>query len=142
LDNHILAAIGGKVPKKIMIIDDEPDIRIYLMAALEDSGYETCTIEEDEPFHKAVLAKEPDLIILDIMMPQRSGISMYKELRRTAAFNNIPIALISGMSPAKDFMEEEFKRLIDDDTIGPPDGFVEKPVKLPALMELVKQLLK
>jgi twitching motility two-component system response regulator PilH len=88
------------------------------------------------------LAEEPDLIILDIMMPRRSGISMYKELRRTAAFNNIPIALISGMSPAKDFMEEEFKRLIDDDTIGPPDGFVEKPVKLPALMELVKQLLE
>lgn len=61
------------MPKKIMIIDDEPDIRIYLMTALEDNGYETCTIEEGEPFHKAVLAKEPDLIVLDIMMPQRSG---------------------------------------------------------------------
>ena len=86
--------------KKIMIIDDESDIRIYLMTALEDNGYETCTIEEDEPFHKAVLAKDPDLIILDIMMPQRSGISMYKELQTTAAFRNIPIALISGMSEA------------------------------------------
>jgi len=125
-----------------MIIDDEPDIRIYLMAALEDNGYETCTIEKDEPFHKAVLAKEPDLIILDIMMPRRSGISMYKELRTTAAFRNIPIALISGMSEAKDFMEEGFEKLIDDNTIPPPDGFVEKPVKLPALMELVEQLLE
>jgi CheY-like chemotaxis protein len=130
------------MPKKIMIIDDEPDIRIRLMAALEDNGYETCTIEENEPFHNAVLAKEPDSIALDIMMPQRSGISMYKELRTTAAFKNIPIALISGMSPAKDFMEEEFKKLIDDDTIPPPDGFIEKPVKLPALMELVEKLLE
>jgi len=130
------------VPKKIMIIDDEPDIRIYLMAALEDNGYETCTIEDNEPILKAVLAKEPDLIILDIMMPQRSGISMYKELRRTAALKNIPIALISGMSEAKDFMEEGFEKLIDDHTISPPDGFVEKPVKLPALMELVEQLLE
>ncbi len=80
-----------------MIIDDEADIRLYLMTALEDNGYETCTIEENEPIHKAVSAKEPDLIVLDIMMPQRSGISMYKELRATAAFKNIPIALISGM---------------------------------------------
>ena len=130
------------MPVKIMIIDDEADIRLYLMTALEDNGYETCTIEENEPIHKAVSAKEPDLIVLDIMMPQRSGISMYKELRATAAFNNIPIALISGMSPAKDFMEEEFKKLIDDDTIPPPDGFIEKPVKLPALMELIEQLLE
>ena len=130
------------MPKKIMLIDDEPDIRIYLMTALEDSGYETCTIEENEPFQKAVLAKEPDLIVLDIMMPQRSGISMYKELRRTAALKNIPIALISGLSEAKDFMEEGFEKLINDNTIPPPDGFVEKPVKLPALMELVKQLLE
>jgi len=130
------------VPKKIMIIDDEPDIRIYLMTALEDRGYETCTIEDNEPILKAVLAKEPDLIVLDIMMPQRSGISMYKELRRTVALKNIPIALISGMSEAKDFMEEGFEKLINDNTIPPPDGFVEKPVKLPALMELVKQLLE
>jgi hypothetical protein len=46
------------------------------------------------------------------------------------------------MSEAKDFMEEGFEKLIDDNTIPPPDGFVEKPVKLPALMELVEQLLK
>ncbi len=39
-------------------------------------------------------------------------------------------------------MEEEFKKLIDDDTIPPPDGFIEKPVKLPALMELIEQLLE
>ncbi len=130
------------MPKRIMVIDDEPDIRIYLMAALEDNGYETCTIEEDEPIHKAVLAKEPDLIVLDIMMPKRSGISIYEELRRTASFKNIPIALISAMSSEKDFMEEEFKELIDNDTIALPEGFIEKPIKLPALMELVEQLLE
>ena len=130
------------MPKKIMVIDDEPDIRLYLMAALEDRGYETCTIEENEPIHKAVSAKEPDLIVLDIMMPRRSDISMDKELRRRAAFKNIPIALISGMSPAKDFMEEEFKELIDNDTIAPPEGFIEKPIKLPTFMELVENLLE
>lgn len=130
------------MPKTIMVIDDEPDILLYLMAALEDRGYYTCTIEENEPIHKAVLAKKPDLIVLDIMMPRRSGISMYKELRRTATSKNIPIALISGMSSAKDFLGDEFKELIDNDTIGPPEGFIEKPVKLPALMELVEQLLE
>jgi len=130
------------VPKKIMVIDDEPDILIYLMTALEDNGYETCTIEENESIRKAVLDKKPDLIVLDIMMPRRSGISMYKELRTISAFKNIPIALISGMSQAKDFMEEGLKKLIGDDTIPPPDGFIEKPIRLPALMKIVEQLLE
>ena len=129
------------VPKKIMVIDDEPDIRIYLMTALGDRGYETCTIEENDPIDKAVLANKPDLIVLDIMMPRRSGISIYKELRRTEALKNIPIALISGMSPVNNFMEEINKK-IDNGTISPPDGFIEKPVKLPAFMELVKKLLE
>ena len=129
------------MPKKIMVIDDEPDIRIYLMTALEDCGYETCTIEENDPIHKAVLANKPDLIVLDIMMPRRSGISIYKELRRTETLKSIPIALISGMSPVSKFMEEA-KINIDNDTIDPPDGFIEKPVKLPAFMKLVEQLLE
>lgn len=128
------------MPKRIMIIDDEPDIRTYLMTALEDRGYETCTMEENEPIQKAVLANKPDLIVLDIMMPRRSGISIYKELRGKEEFKNIPIALISGISPVKDFMDE-LNEMIDNDTILPPDGFIEKPVKLPAFIELVEKLL-
>ena len=127
--------------KKIMVIDDEPDIRIYLMTALEDSGYETCTIEENDPIQRAVQSNKPDLIVLDIMMPRRSGISIYNELRSTETLKNIPVALISGMSPANNFMEE-IKKNNNNYTIAPPDGFIEKPVKLPDFMKLVGQLLE
>ena len=112
------------------------------MAALEDNGYETCTTEESERVLDAILEKKPDLIIIDIMMPRRSGISIYKELRASDAFKTIPIALLSGMSQAKDFIKNDLEKLIDDGTIPPPDGFIEKPVKLPALVKLVKRLLK
>ena len=128
--------------KKIMIIDDEPDIRAYLMAALEDNGYQTCTMQESEPVLDTVMAHNPDLIILDIMMPRRSGISIYKELRASVQFEKIPIALISAISPAKDLMEGGFRKLIDDSTIPLPDGFIEKPVKLTTLMKLVEKLLE
>lgn len=127
--------------KKIMIVDDEPDIRTYLMAALEDEGYTTCTMDESDPLDKIVMSEKPDLIILDIMMPQRSGISIYKELKTSGLFKDIPVILITGMTPEKDFMEEGYKELIGDTSISLPDGFIEKPIQLPKLMELVDNLL-
>ncbi len=125
---------------KIMIIDDEPDILDYLMAALEDSGYDTCTVQEDESVDEAIQSCNPDLIILDIMMPRRSGVSIYKELRSTPEFRMIPIAIISGMMPEKDF-KKGFENLVNDHTISLPDGFIEKPIQLMELLGLIKKLL-
>ena len=125
---------------KIMVIDDEPDIRMYLMAALEDNGYQACDVGEGKSILDAVKEETPDLIILDIMMPRRSGVSVYKEFRTTETFKDIPVVIISGMLVAKDSIEEEFKKLIGDETIPLPNGFVEKPIKLPALLGLVEKL--
>ena len=127
--------------KKIMIIDDEPDICIYLMTILEDNGYETCTVEDNDKISEGILEEKPDLIILDIMMPQRSGISIYKELKSKEMFVKIPVALISGMVPEKDFIEKEFAKLVNDQEIPSPDGYIEKPVQVDELIELVKKLV-
>jgi CheY-like chemotaxis protein len=128
--------------KKIMVIDDEPDIRAYLMAALEDCDYETCTMEDNESTLDAISREKPDLIILDIMMPRRSGVSIYLELRTSLAFKDIPIIVISGISHVKDFMKEGLEQLIEEEAVPTPNGFVEKPIKLPVLMELVEESLK
>lgn len=125
-----------------MIIDDEPDIRTYLMAILEDNGFSVCTVLDNTEVKKGVLSEKPDLIILDIMMPQRSGISIYKELRTCSALNAIPVALISGMMPEKDFIEKEFPALVDDKSVSPPDGYIEKPVQVEKLVALVTQLVE
>ncbi len=126
--------------KKIMVIDDEMDIRIYLMAALEDRGYDTCTVEENEAVVDVVRKEKPDLIVLDIMMPTRSGISIYKDLRTHQDTLQIPIALISGLETSKDMLTDELIDLIDEKIIEPPDGFIEKPVRLNDFLNLVAQL--
>jgi CheY-like chemotaxis protein len=130
------------MPKKVMVIDDEQDIQMYLMAALEDEGYETCSTEPGASVESVLDAEKPDLIVLDIMMPRRSGISIYKRMRATSAYRHIPIMLISGMSNTKDFMPDGFRELVQDDDIPLPDAFVEKPVKIPSFLEVVGSLLK
>jgi len=126
---------------KVLIIDDEPDIRDYLTAVLEDNGYTAKPLTTDETFSDVIRSDRPDLIILDIMMPKRSGISIYKELRSTDEYKNIPIAIISGMMPEKSF-KKGFGKLLNDDSIALPDGFIEKPVQLESLKELLDKILK
>jgi two-component system, OmpR family, phosphate regulon response regulator PhoB len=125
---------------KITLIDDEPDICTYLSAALEDNGYDVITVEENDSVIQVIQKNQPDLIILDIMMPKRSGISIYKELRSTETFRKIPILLMSGMSSEKNFLPKGFRRLVNDDKIPLPEGFIEKPIRLPELIKLVHKL--
>jgi twitching motility two-component system response regulator PilH len=128
--------------KTIMIIDDEEDIRTYLTAVLEDSGFQTCTPEEEENVIESLQRQQPDLILLDIMMPRRSGISIYRDLRSTAGFEYIPVALISGIEKASGFFSDEFKTLMNDMNLKPPDGFIEKPIEIKQLIDVVEKILE
>lgn len=129
------------MPKTIMIIEDEPDIRDYLTAVLEDNGYKACSIEEHESVPNAMSIHKPDMVIMDIMMPKRSGISIYKELRKSREFSGIPVALITGVTLEIEFMGSGFRLFVDDPSIEPPDGIVEKPIDLLSLLKLIENLL-
>lgn len=129
------------MPQKIMIIDDEPDIRVYLAAAAEDNGFLPLTLGAEETVIKIIADKKPDLVVLDIMMPMRSGISIYKEIRSSPSLQHIPIILISGMAGLSDFMEKGFRKFINDDQIPPPDAFIEKPIDINLLFKQIKMLL-
>jgi DNA-binding response OmpR family regulator len=128
--------------KTIIIIEGEPDIRDYLTAVLEDKGYTICTVRENKNVIDAVRSHNPDLIILDIMMPQRSGISIYKELRTTHDMSSIPIAMLSGISQESDLMRDTFHAYLLNESIPPPDGFIEKPLKIPSLEKTIELLIK
>ncbi len=128
--------------KKIMIVDDEPDILEYLMAALEDSGYITCTVDDINDILSSINLEKPDLIILDIMMPDRSGISIYKEIQLSDEYKTIPIILISGLSSKNDFIAKIFNDKQNADKFASPDLFIEKPVQLDQLKEHISRLLK
>ena len=67
--------------KKILIVDDEPDIVSYLEMVLQDQGYETSTAGNGNEALEAVRADRPDLVTLDITMPEASGTRFYKEIR-------------------------------------------------------------
>ena len=125
--------------KKIAIIDDEVDICLYLAAILEDEGYSTIVIRHTEPIVERLLAERQDLVILDIMMPGVSGLSLYKQLRGNPAFASVKLAILSGMFAGG--AQHELAELTGDPYLTPPDAFISKPVNVKDFLRTVGALL-
>ncbi len=127
--------------KTIFIIDDEPDIRDYLMALLDDHGYTTRSADEKESIFETVTKLRPDLIILDIMMPERSGLSIYRELRTSHETADIPIALLTGVTSDTVYLLTAISEFLEKESIPSPNWFIDKPIDIPELLSSIKSLL-
>ncbi len=121
--------------KKILIVDDEPDILKWLTILFEENGYETVSaVNGIEGFEKAE-KEHPDLITLDITMDKESGVKMYRKLNDSKITSNIPVMILTGVS-------SEFKRFISTrKQVPPPAAYIEKPVSDDDLLAKVKELL-
>lgn len=86
------------MPKKIMVVDDDPDIVDYLVSVFEDSGYDTCRASDGISAYEVAMAERPDLITLDLEMPHEWGPRFYRRLTSEKEFSDIPVIVISGLS--------------------------------------------
>ena len=128
--------------KKILIIDDEPDVALYLKTLLEDNNYETLTAHNADTGFEIALEGSPHLILLDIMMPKKSGITLYKEIKEHDRLKNIPVVVISGVESAYSFKGLKFRTLIPDTDIPEPLAFFEKPVNASALVDFIAKVFE
>ncbi|MEZ5360333.1 MAG: response regulator [Candidatus Zixiibacteriota bacterium] len=121
------------MPKKILIVDDELDMRIFLETLFKKGGYETETAENGEEALSHIAKGRPDLITLDILMPKKSGLSFYEAISKDDKLQSIPIIVLSGVTRHAEFFE-------NDDRVGPTEH-IEKPVKPDNLLAAAKKLL-
>lgn len=123
-----------KKKKTVLIIDDEPDACIYFSSVLEDNGYETIIAYSAEEGLSKIKTSPPDLITLDISMPEKSGVKLYNELRMDEAGRNIPVIIITGVSDDyRDFISK-------DNPVPPPEGYLSKPIDTEELLNMVEVL--
>ena len=125
----------GPQKKLVLIIDDEEDVARYLSAALADEGFDTLTVGEARGGLELAVTRHPDLICLDLVLPGRAGLSLYRELRETPELGRTPIVVVSGLVPA-----DAAGQLGLGDTLPPPEAFVEKPVDIAQFVRTVREL--
>lgn len=137
--------------KRILIIDDEPDARAYLKAILDEEGYETITASDGEEGLNKVQENPPHLILLDLLMPKKSGIKFLNEIKNDEQLKEVPIVVVSGSRQVtgvdmKHYIEkqpfrERKKEVLGADLDITPEAFLEKPVDPSDLLTTVKKFI-
>ena len=124
--------------KKILIVDDEPEQIEFAAMVMQENGYIPISASDGKEGMKKVHTEKPDLILLDILMPEKGGLGMYKDLKQNEETRNIPVVIVTGVVRGGDFQDRMIRQ---DGNLPPPDGYIEKPMNPDAVGKLVNDLL-
>lgn len=121
--------------KTVLVVDDDPDARDFFVTVLEDNGYQTVSARDGNEALDRIKEKLPDLITLDVTMPEKSGVGVYRTLKETEEYADIPVIIITGVS-------DDFKQFISSRRkVPPPKGYLSKPIEPDDLIRLVTELV-
>jgi len=121
--------------KTILVVEDSPDERSFVVSVLEDAGYRVREAVDGEEAMTSVEEQRPDLITLDMTMPERSGVSVYRALKTDEGLADIPVVVVTGLAG-------DFEKFISTRSqVPPPEGYIQKPVDHEKLLATVGELL-
>ena len=86
----------------ILVVDDNPDVRLALTTLLKDEGYEVTEASDGDLGIDAARARKPDLILLDLMMPRMDGFETLRELKKDANLSDIPVVVLTARRGGED----------------------------------------
>ncbi len=119
--------------KKILLVDDDPDILEFLSYNINQEGYEIKTAENGIEALKILKTYKPDLIILDVMMPEMDGIETCEAIRKQTEFNDTIITFLTARG-------EDYSQIAGYDSGA--DDYITKPIRPKVLMSKIKSLLR
>ncbi|MHC4860685.1 MAG: response regulator [Planctomycetota bacterium] len=121
--------------KTILVVEDVPDERSFLTTMLEDAGFRVVEAADGTEALARIAEDRPDLVTLDITMPEKSGVAVYRKLKEDESLRDIPVIIVTGIS-------SDFKKFISSRRqVPPPEGYVSKPVDHEEFLKTVGELL-
>ncbi|MBI3804643.1 MAG: response regulator [Nitrospirae bacterium] len=116
--------------KKILIVDDNEDTCKIFAASLGKEGYEVAVTKDGDEALRMVAWVQPDLILLDIMMPRIDGLRVCRTLKKNSCYHSIPVFMISAKFGDPTFREQALD--------AGADTLLSKPIELPYLLTLLR----
>lgn len=123
---------NGRVPL-IAVVDDDPDILELVSVHVKKAGMKVRTFPDAQPFYRFLQQDTPDLVILDLMLPDADGLEVCKSLRREERFRAVPVIMLTARA-------DELDRVLGLE-IG-ADDYITKPFSPKELVARVKAVLR
>ena len=122
------------IKRTILVVEDASDEAAYLGALFEDHGFAVISAQNGQEGFEKAKAQHPDLITLDISMPEESGVRMFRDLQGDPATEDIPVIIITGIT-------HDFKRFIETrKQVKPPAGYFDKPPDRDQLIAKINEI--
>lgn len=124
---------------KILVVDDDPDIRDVLEDLLEGEGFEVVTANDGAESLEAIKKENPDLVILDLLMPVMDGFAVCKQLQdpRWSKWKDVPILILTSVREEVSQRRYELETGLSMNV----DDYIEKPIEPDVVLDRVKKLL-
>jgi two-component system phosphate regulon response regulator PhoB len=127
--------------KRVLVVDDELDMRTFVATLLETSGFKPIVAEDGIQGLEMARRDKPSLIILDIMMPKESGITMYRSLKSDPALKDIPVIMLSALAKKTFLHSQSVLDAYKGEKIPEPAAYIEKPPEPDELLEAIENSL-
>jgi two-component system phosphate regulon response regulator PhoB len=128
--------------KKILVVDDEPDMRIFVSTVVETLGFEPIAAEDGADALQKAGSNPPALVILDVMMPKiEDGIQTYQQFKSDQKLSRIPIIMLSAIAKKTFFHSIRMLSPRQGSLLPEPEAYMEKPPNAGELSRLITKLL-
>ena len=133
--NDMNRSYNARVAKRILIVEDTKSIREIVAFMLRSKGYETIESGDGQDAEAKVRQQPPDLIVLDAMLPKKTGFDVCQTLKADTALKVIPILMLTAITRDTGKSDEYWKEKSQ------ADDFMSKPFKATELVERIEKLL-
>jgi CheY-like chemotaxis protein len=115
---------------KILIVDDDPVVRLLMSECLSFHGFEVSALPSGQECLDHLAIHNTDLVVLDMLMPDMSGVEVLKELKNSPKLAHLPVIMLSALN--------DTERVISETSTVKPDGVLQKPFNLQSVLAAVR----
>lgn len=124
--------------KTVLVVDDQLEMRIFLRTLLETNGYEPVLAADGRQGLARARQSTPDIILLDVMMPNEGGAVMYRNLKADPVLNDIPVIMLSAVTPRAFHHYLHMLNAQSDASLPAPEAYFEKPPSPELLLQALQ----